>query len=60
MSTRRTVRRVRSTYEFIKAHHAQDSVQALCRVLGAAASGYDAWSRSRFPIALTRMPDSFA
>jgi putative transposase len=43
MSTRRTVRRVRSTYEFIKAHHDQYSVQALCRVLGVAASGYYAW-----------------
>ncbi len=43
MSTRRTVRRVRSTYEFIKAHQDQYSVQALCRVLGVAASGYYAW-----------------
>ena len=43
MSTRRLVRRVRSTYEFIRAHGDHYSVQAMCRVLEVAPSGYYAW-----------------
>ena len=43
MSTRRLARRVRSTYEFIKTHGDRYSVQAMCRVLGVAPSGYYAW-----------------
>lgn len=43
MSTRRSAGRVRTTYEFIKAHRATYSVQALCRVLDVAPSGYYAW-----------------
>jgi putative transposase len=43
MSTRRRAGRVRTTYEFIKAHRAKYSVQALCRVLDVAPSGYYAW-----------------
>jgi putative transposase len=35
--------RVRTTYEFIKAHRGTFSVQALCRVLNVAPSGYYAW-----------------
>jgi len=35
--------RVRATYEFIKAHRGRFSVQALCRVLDVAPSGYYAW-----------------
>src|SRR3954470_21891044 len=43
MSTRPSVGRVRSTYEFIKAHRDWYSVQAMCRVLGVAPSGYYDW-----------------
>jgi putative transposase len=43
MSTRLSAGRVRSTYEFIKVHRDQFSVQRLCRVLGVAPSGYYAW-----------------
>src|SRR6266581_2440355 len=35
--------RVRSTYEFIKAHRDQYSVQTMCRVLEVAPSGYYEW-----------------
>jgi putative transposase len=35
--------RVRMTYEFIRTHGATFSVQALCRVLDVAPSGYYAW-----------------
>ena len=35
--------RVRSTYEFIKAHRDQYSVQTMCRVLEVAPSGYYDW-----------------
>lgn len=34
---------VRATYEFIKAHCNRYSVQAMCRILGVAPSGYYAW-----------------
>ncbi|HZO39846.1 MAG TPA: IS3 family transposase [Methylomirabilota bacterium] len=43
MSTRLSAGRVRSTYQFIKAHRIQHSVQALCRVLDVAPSGYYEW-----------------
>ena len=43
MSTNLSAGRVRSTYEFIKAQRATYSVQALCRVLNVAPSGYDEW-----------------
>jgi hypothetical protein len=43
MSTKPTARRVRSTYEFIKAHRHKHSVQVMCRLLasprGAATRG---------------------
>jgi putative transposase len=43
MSRKPTARRVRSHYEFIKAHRRKHSVQAMCRLLGVAPSGYYAW-----------------
>src|SRR5215213_901633 len=43
MSTKLSAGRVRSTYEFIKAQRGQYNVQALCRVLEVAPSGYYAW-----------------
>jgi putative transposase len=43
MSTRISAGRVRKTYEFIKTQHPRTSVQALCRVLEVAPSGYYAW-----------------
>jgi putative transposase len=43
MSRPTTVSRVRTTYEFINAQSATHSVQALCRLLNVAPSGYYAW-----------------
>jgi putative transposase len=43
MSTKPSAGRVRSAYEFIKAHCDQYSVQAMCRILGVAPSGYYEW-----------------
>jgi hypothetical protein len=43
MSTRPSARKVRSTYEFIKAHRDQYSVETMCRFLGVARSGYYKW-----------------
>src|SRR6185503_3130037 len=43
MSTQKSTSRVRSTYEFIKAHRTQYSVQAMCRILAVAPSGYSEW-----------------
>ena len=43
MSTKLSAGRVRSTYEFIKAHRDRYSVQTMCRVLGVAPSGYYEW-----------------
>ena len=43
MSTKPSTGRVRSAYEFIKAHRDQYSAQTMCRVLGVAPSGYYAW-----------------
>ena len=42
-STHQIPGRVRSAYEFIKAHRDQYSVQMLCRVLEVAPSGYYEW-----------------
>jgi len=43
MPTKGTARGVRAEYEFIKAHRHKHSVQAMCRLLGVAPSGYCAW-----------------
>jgi len=43
MSTKLSAGRVRSTYEFIRAHQERYSVQAMCRILGVAPSGYYEW-----------------
>jgi putative transposase len=43
MSTKLSAGRVRSTYEFIKANRGRYSVQAMCRILGVAPSGYYEW-----------------
>ena len=43
MSTKLSLGRVRSTYEFIKANRDTFSLQAMCRVLGVASSGYYEW-----------------
>lgn len=43
MSTHKRAGRVRTTYEFIKAHRDQYPTQALCRVLNVAPSGYYEW-----------------
>ena len=43
MSTKPSTGRVRSVYEFIKAHRDRYSVQTMCRVLGVAPSGYYEW-----------------
>ena len=43
MSTRLSTGRVRSAYAFIKAHREQYSVDAMCRVLEVAPSGYYEW-----------------
>ena len=43
MSTKLSAGRVRSTYEFIKTHRDRYSVQAMCRILGVAPSGYYEW-----------------
>jgi putative transposase len=43
MSTKPVASHVRRTYEFIKAHRREHGVQAMCRLLGVAPSGYYAW-----------------
>jgi len=43
MSTRMRVGRVVATYEFIKTHRREHSVQAMCRLLDVAPSGYYEW-----------------
>jgi putative transposase len=43
MSTKPIAGRVRKTYEFIKAHRRDHSVQMMCRLLGVAPSGYYEW-----------------
>lgn len=43
MSTKPSAGRVRATYAFIKAHKREFSVEAMCRVLEVAPSGYYEW-----------------
>jgi putative transposase len=43
MSKSKPASRVRTTYDFIKAQNTTYPVQALCRVLNVAPSGYYAW-----------------
>ena len=43
MSTKLSAGQVRSTYEFIKANRGHYTVQAMCRILGVAPSGYYEW-----------------
>src|SRR6266566_5676374 len=43
MSKQPSAGRVRSTYEFIKAHRHRYSAQSMCRILGVAPSGYYEW-----------------
>jgi putative transposase len=43
MSTRLSAGRVRTTYEFIKAHRHEYNVHTMCRVLEVARSGYYQW-----------------
>ena len=43
MSAKLSAGRVRATCDFIKANQDEYSVQAMCRVLGVAPSGYYAW-----------------
>ena len=42
-STKLIAGRVRKTYEFIRAHRADHSVQMMCWLLGVAESGYYEW-----------------
>jgi hypothetical protein len=62
MSTKPSTGRVRSTYEFIKGHRDQFSVQMMCRVLGVAPSGYNEWhqqpisNRAQEDARLLRLP----
>jgi hypothetical protein len=51
--------RVRSAYEFIKAHRDQYSVQMMCRVLEVAPSGYYEWVFQPVSIGHRRTPDCF-
>jgi len=43
MSSKPSTGRVRATYDFIRAYGNEFSVQAMCRVLGVAPSGYYEW-----------------
>lgn len=43
MSTRLSAGKVRRLYRFIQTHRRQYRVQTMCRLLGVAPSGYDAW-----------------
>ncbi len=43
MSSHTSAKRVRTIYEFIKAHRPQYGVQMMCRTLEVAPSGYYAW-----------------
>src|SRR5258708_21237628 len=66
MSTKLSAGRVRSTYEFIQSNRDEYSVQAMCRILGVAPSGYYEWlthpvsNRAREDAPLLRLiPASF-
>ena len=56
MSTKPSTGRVRSAYEFIKAHRDRYSVQTMCRVLDVAPSGYYEWLQQ--PISNRRKEDA--
>jgi putative transposase len=56
MSTKPSTGRVRPAYEFIKAHREQYGVQAMCRILGVAPSGYYEWLQH--PISNRRQEDA--
>ena len=56
MSTNLSAGRVRSTYEFIRSHRAKYSVQALCRVLDVAPSGY--YERLKKPLSNRAQEDA--
>ena len=56
MSRPLSAKRVRTTYEFIKAHRGTFSVHALCRVLDVAPSGYYAWLQQ--PLSLRAQEDA--
>ncbi len=43
MSTKQKISQVRATYQFIKAHRHEFSIQTMCTVLGVAPSGCYAW-----------------
>ena len=45
MSAKQAAGKVREIYRFIEAHRTEFSVEAMCRVLGVARSGYYAWLR---------------
>ena len=59
MSTKTTVRRVRSQYEVIKAHRRKHSVHAMCRLLGVAQADTTPGLRSRCQTMPKRTPDCF-
>ena len=58
MSTKQHSGRVRSVYEFIKAHRDEYGVQTMGRLLGVAPSGYYKCSSSRSRAAAKRTPGS--
>ena len=45
MSAKQAAGKVREIYRFIEAHRTEFGVEAMCRVLGVARSGYYAWLR---------------
>jgi hypothetical protein len=51
--------RVRTTYEFIKANRDKHSVEAMCRILEVAPSGYYDWLKQPIRIAGKRTPACF-
>ena len=53
MSTKPGTGRVRSVYEFLKTHRGQYSVQAMCRILGVAPSGFGSPIVRREPLLIS-------